>query len=95
MVKTTRLIPDTVTAENDSKIEAAIQATFKGALGDTDSVQTIGVRNTEGVVYREVQINSLDQIASLTNRLHKLGFTIEMDEEGGMIDGYDATFRSR
>lgn len=93
MVKSTRLLPETVAAENDSQVIAAIEATFKRAMGSTSDTYTAGIRNESGIVYREVLFDSFEQLPSLANRLRKLGFTEEMDEEGGMIDGYDATYR--
>lgn len=95
MVKTTTLIPDETAHGDDSKVVAAIEATFKSALGETNSSYMAGIRNESGDIYREVTFDSFDQLPSLSNRLRRLGFTEEMDEEGGMIDGYDATFRPK
>lgn len=93
MGKSTSLIPEATIPSDDSKVLAEIEATFRRALGDTDSTYRMGIRNSDGIVYRQVAVNSFEQLAAITNRLHKLGFTQEMDEGGGMIDGYDATFR--
>lgn len=93
MGKSTSLVPEATIPSDDSKVLAEIEATFRRALGDTDSTYRMGIRNSDGIVYREVTMNSIDQLAAIANRLHKLGFTQEMDEEGGMIDGYDGTFR--
>lgn len=93
MGKSTSLVPEATIPSDDSKVLAEIEATFRRALGATDDIYRGGIRNSDGIVYREVTMNSFEQLPALANRLHKLGFTQEMDEEGGMIDGYDATFR--
>ncbi|WP_313605800.1 hypothetical protein [Comamonas jiangduensis] len=93
MVNSTQLIPDTAAASDDSRFMAAIETTFKRALGATNVTYRAGIRNESGVIYREVVMDSLDQLPALTNRLRKLGLIEEMDEEGCMVDGYDVTYR--
>ncbi|MGJ7531419.1 hypothetical protein [Variovorax sp. GB1P17] len=93
MSKTTHLIPQATSRTDDSEVLAAIEKAFAKSRGSTSNVWTLGVRNVDGIVYREVLVNSLDQLPAVSNALAKLGFAEEMDEEGGMIDGYDATFR--
>ncbi|MEN2384188.1 hypothetical protein [Comamonas sp. A7-5] len=93
MSKTTSLIPETTIPSNDSKVIDAIEATFKRALGETDSTYTAGIRNADGIVYRKVIMDSFDQLLTLSDRLSKLRFTEELDEDGGLIDGFDATYR--
>ena len=71
----------------------AIRQTFAYSAGSSRSAWLGGVRNDEGVVYREVALDSFDQLLAFSNRLQKMGFAEEVIKQTARIESYDLTFR--
>jgi len=78
--------------EEDEKVLNALSATMKKDI-EGSTAFTAGIRNSEGIVYREVTLYGLNQAMGFANRMDKAGFIDEMPDDGGQIDGYDTTFR--
>lgn len=88
----TRLVANVTPLPDDDRVIAAYHACIAAPSTSSVDFLLVGVRNTEGTIYRTFILEARDELDALRAALECAGFACELPEAGNTLDGFDAVF---
>ncbi|MDR9837085.1 MULTISPECIES: hypothetical protein [Herbaspirillum] len=88
----THRVEGTEEAEYDLEITDKFEMQAGSARDVRSARMRVGLRNSSGVIYRDVGITGLGEFLSFVQHLQDIGLVDELAEASGPRGGYDAIF---
>jgi hypothetical protein len=88
----THCVKGTDVAEYDSEITEKFEMRPGSARDVRNARMQVGLRNSSGVIYRDVGITGLSEFLNLVQHLQDIGLVDELAAASGSRGGYDAIF---
>ena len=88
----THRVEGTEEAEYDLEITDKFEMQAGSARDVRSARMRVGLRNSSGVIYRDVGITGLGEFLSFVQHLQDIGLVCELAEASGPRGGYDAIF---
>ncbi len=92
MTENNTLVAGTAIGGHDAEIKQAIERAMRHP-DDPVSTWRIGVKNEDGVVYRIVALNSLNQWLDFVQDAEQMGLVDELEDAMDLVQGFDSILR--
>lgn len=90
----THRVEGTEEAEYDLEITDKFEMQAGSARDVRSARMRVGLRNSSGIIYRDVGITGLGEFLSFVQHMQDIGLVDELAASSGARSGYDAIFRA-